>query len=130
MSLSQIKGTIGKRLDSTHIAREKGRKSNFVRYVSQMIRESSKEIIPKTRAMPMFAEKSLPGPEVYSLRAAQQDISLKERAGPRNQSTVSLSLMRGERSMALVTKTKEELALNGHNEIQAFQSTSSLKQHP
>lgn len=61
-------------------------------------------IIPRTRVMPHYKKPNMqPGPEVYSIKAAEARERLTK-TGPMNQSTVDLKKMKGERSGFIYNK--------------------------
>ena len=73
------------------------------------------ERIPKTREMPHYKETTtLPGPDVYSMKAAKAAEELRTR-GKDRQSTVDLSLMSGNRSGFIFMKNRHEYDQNYHH---------------
>lgn len=68
-----------------------------------------------TRDMPIYPEGPQPGPEVYSLQAADIKIGLDTK-GQHTQSTVNMGLRKGERvSTFLWDKQKSDYDQNYHD---------------
>ena len=78
-------------------------------------REST-EIIPRIRQMHPLEKKVIPGPDFYSVKAAETKSELKT-IGPQRQSTVDLNLCKGDRYGFVFSKTKDEYVQNAHHEL-------------